>query len=82
MRHEVIIEIKKTTALTSASKAKDTSTSDVQRSEVMQGSDFDLEVERAQRSIELIDSNLMDGNRLRPEDFTDNVDESIKVSSY
>ena len=77
MRHEVIIEIKKTTTLTGAKV-----TSETQRSEVIIEPDFDLSLEKAERSIELIDSNLVDGGNLQPEDFTDNVDERMKVGDY
>ncbi len=71
MRHEVIIEIKKTTSLTSA-RVTDTN--------VTLGPDFDLEVEHVERSIDLVASNLMDGTVLRDDDFTDNIEDRIKVN--
>ena len=81
MRHEIevkMIEIKKTTALTSSGPMMQGS--ELQRSEFIL-SDLDLEtrVEKAIGAVELFDSNLMDGHSLMEKDFTENVEQRIKV---
>ena len=82
MRHEIevkMIEIKKTTALTSSSPI--VHGSELQRSEFIV-SDLDLEtrIEKAIGAVELFDSNLMDGHSLQERDFTENVEQRFKVN--
>ena len=81
MRHEIevkMIDIKKTAALTSSSPLLQGS--EVQRSEVIL-TDLDLEtrIEKATAAVELFDSNLMDGHSLQEKDFTENLEQRIKV---
>ncbi len=85
MRHEIevkMIEIKKTTALTSTQQQQQQqqASSEVQRSEfIVTDLDLDTRIEKAVAAVELFDSNLMDGHSLQEQDFTENVAQRIKV---
>ena len=82
MRHEIevkMIEIKKTTALTSSSAF--VQGSELQRSEfILSDLDIETRIEKAIAAVELFDSNLMDGHSLQEKDFTENMEQRIKVS--
>ena len=82
MRHEIevkMIEIKKTTALTSSSAF--VQGSELQRSEfILSDLDIETRIEKAIGAVELFDSNLMDGHSLQEKDFTENMEQRIKVS--